>query len=180
MRLDDNERGRGGNYPELPLETLKAAAEALAASRADVDAIYLFGSRARGTTRPSSDLDFAVLLREQPDDRLYEQEEISSFLEDRLQIPVDVVIIHPDLSPSLLFDIFCVETILYTVDYEQAHRVAYQARNEYRDLKPRLDRIFERACSQIKVMADELNEARAGTAAAAQNVHRSPPAHPGD
>jgi predicted nucleotidyltransferase len=152
------ERRRAGPYPHIDRATFEAVAAEIAAAFPWVDAVYLFGSRARGRTHPGSDADLAVLAGtgEEPEDRILAEADVACFAEDRLGLPVDVVFIRRDLSPGLLFDIFRVQTILYARDWERAHRVACQARAEYRDLRPRLDRIFARVRREIKEHADAL------------------------
>ena len=148
-----------GPFPTVAREALDAVAGAMAAVHPWVEAVYLFGSRARGDGRPSSDVDLAVLPGPSgpPVDRLAAEAELARFAEDRLGAPVDVVLIRRELSPALLFDIFSVETILYAGDWETAHRVACQARAEYRDLRPRLERAFQRTRPQIEDLANALN-----------------------
>jgi predicted nucleotidyltransferase len=152
------ERRRAGPYPAVDRATFEAVAGEMAAAFPWVDAVYLFGSRARGRPHPGSDADLAVLARggEEPEDFIAAQAELAYFAEDRLGLPVDVVLIRRDLSPGLLFDIFRVETILHALDWDRAHRVACQARAEYRELRPRLDRIMARVRQQIKEHADAL------------------------
>lgn len=154
-RADEEEQRRAGPWPVLERAQLASAAEALAAADPRVEAVYLFGSRARGRTHPGSDVDVAVLLDPPapPSERISTQEEFARLLEERLQTPVDIVLIHRDLSPGLLFDIFSIETILYARDLQRAHRVACQARNEYRDLLPRLERGFRRVQRRIEEWA---------------------------
>jgi predicted nucleotidyltransferase len=153
------EARRSGPFPAVPREALDAVASAMAAAHPWVEAVYLFGSRARGCARPGSDVDLAVLPHRSgpPIDRIAAEAELARFAEDRLGIPVDVVLIRRDLSPGLLFDIFSVETILYACDPEAAHRAACQARAEYRDLRPRLERAFARVRQQIEERANALN-----------------------
>jgi predicted nucleotidyltransferase len=155
------ERRRAGPYPHVERATFEAVAGEIATAFPWVDAVYLFGSRARGRTHPGSDADLAVLARtgEAPEDHIRVEQGIAYFAEDRLGLPVDVVLIRRELSPGLLFDMFRVETILFARDRERAHRVACQARAEYRDLRPRLDRIFARVRRQIKEHADALRRA---------------------
>lgn len=157
-RWEEEER-RAGPWPALDRRQLVVAAEALAAALPGVEAVYLFGSRARGQVHAGSDVDIAVLLEALPvvSERISTQEKLTRFLEDRLQAPVDAVLIHPDLPPSLLFDIFAVETILFARDFERAHRIASQARNEYRDLLPRLERTFGRVQHRIEEWARAIN-----------------------
>jgi predicted nucleotidyltransferase len=151
-RRAEEEARRAGPWPPLTRAQLIAAAEALAAARPDVEAVYLFGSRARGRTHPGSDVDLAVLTEPQVplSERISVQTDLARFLEDRLGVPVDVIVIQPDLSPGLLFDIFSVETILFARDRARAHRIACQARNEYRDLLPRLERAFARVQRRLE------------------------------
>jgi predicted nucleotidyltransferase len=130
-RVWEDEGRRVGSWPALDRPQLAAAAEALAAAFPGVEAVYLFGSRARGQASAASDVDVAVRL-ERPalvTERIGTQEEMARFLEKRLHAPVDVVLLHADLSPGLLFDIFVIETILYARDKERAHRVAGRARS---------------------------------------------------
>jgi predicted nucleotidyltransferase len=157
-RYQDEAR-RIGPFPPVDRGTLEVVASELAAAFPWIDAVYLFGSRARGRPRPSSDTDLAVLSGPSgcPEEYVLAEAQVAHFVEDRLAMPVDAILIRRDLSPGLLFDIFAVETILYAHDWERAHRVACQARAEYRDLRPRLDRIFARVRHQIKEHADALN-----------------------
>ncbi len=151
-RRGEEEARRAGPWPPIETAQLVVAAEALAAAYPVVEAVYLFGSRARGRTHPGSDADLAVLTepRIALTERISTQAELARFLENRLRVPVDVVLIHPDLSPGLLFDIFSVETILFARDRARAHRIACQARNEYRDLLPRLERAFARVQRRLE------------------------------
>ena len=158
MRRDEEAR-RLGSYPVVDREAITAAAEAMAAAYPWIEAVYLFGSRAKGCARLSSDIDLAVLSSTAgpPTDRLAVEVELARFAEDRLSVLVDVILIRRDLSPGLLFDIFSVETILFARAPERAHRIACQARGEYRDLLPRLERAFRRVRQQIEERANALN-----------------------
>ena len=83
-------------------------ARVLAEADPRVDAVYLFGSHAAGSVRPTSDVDFAVPLDPAAplEDLLSVQYALKDVAEDRLGLPVDVVILRWDLSPPLLFEIF--------------------------------------------------------------------------
>src|SRR2546426_1749834 len=144
VRREDKAR-RSGPFPAVSRESLGAVASGMAAAHPWLESVYLFGSRARGDARPGSDVDLAVLPRASspPLDRITVEAELARFAEDQLGVPVDVVLIRRELSPGLLFDIFSIETILYARDPEVAHRVACQARAEYRDERPRLERAFD-------------------------------------
>lgn len=75
-------------------ERLRAAAAAVMADE-PVLAVYLFGSRARGTARPDSDVDVAVLLDGvAADDRLEVQLRLARLLADRSEIGgLDLVVL---------------------------------------------------------------------------------------
>jgi predicted nucleotidyltransferase len=160
-RRPEDEDRRARRAPQVGRPAPVAVAQALAAAHPSVEAVFLFGSRARGADHAVSDLDLAVLLDEPaPDaDRVRLQAELARFVEERVSLPVDVVLVDCSLSPGLLFDIFAVETILYARDYERAHQVACRARAEYREVLPRLDRSFERVRQRIEERAHALNRA---------------------
>ncbi len=62
-------------------------------------------------------------------DRLTAKADLARCAEDRLGMPVDVVVIRRELSLGLLFDIFFVETILYARDPVRG-LTAWHARRE--------------------------------------------------
>jgi predicted nucleotidyltransferase len=159
-RAEDEDR-QVRRAPPVGRQALIAVAETLADAYSSVEAVFLFGSRARGAEHAVSDLDLAVLLDEPaPDaDRLRLQAELARFVEERVSLPVDVVLVDRTLPPGLLFDIFAVETILFARDYERTHQVACRARAEYRDVLPRLDRSFEWVRQRIEERAHALNRA---------------------
>lgn len=166
----ERETKRSGPASVVAREALHQVATDIGKTHSWVEAVYLFGSHARGNVRAGSDVDLAVLPCRSGvlGDRLQAQADLARLAEDQLGVPVDVVLIQRELSPGLLFDIFSVETILFARDQERAHRIACQARAEYRDLRPRMDRAFERLRRQIEERADALNGSGAGTAAAAE------------
>jgi predicted nucleotidyltransferase len=157
VRQEDGAQ-QSGPFPPVERDTLRAVASELSAAYPWVEAVYLFGSRARGCPRPGSEVDLAVLpcLSVSLPDRRLAEAKVARFVEDRLGLPVDMVLVHCDLSPGLLFDIFSVETVLHARDEERAHRVACQARAEYRELRPRRERGFARLRQQIEERADAL------------------------
>jgi predicted nucleotidyltransferase len=179
QRAEERERGRisCGPDPVFPRSQLAGAAAALATARPEVDAVYLFGSRARGDERASSDIDLPVLLdpHTPTDDRITLEAVYARFVEDRLGVATDVVILRPELSPGLLFDIFRVQTILFARDAERAQRVACQARAEYRDLLPRLERLRRRVRDDLRELTDGLERARRGAAGSATDLSAAPP-----
>jgi predicted nucleotidyltransferase len=138
-----------------------------------VDAVYLFGSHAAGAVRPTSDVDFAVLL--EPAAPIEDVHSVQYLLEDvaeeRLGLPVDVVILRWDLRPPLLFEIFCREIVLFARDADRAHNVACRARAEYRDELPRLERAWEKLRRRIEGWSDATEQASVGVAATPGQVY---------
>ena len=73
----------------------RAVRDVLATEGRGIAAVYLFGSVARGTDRPGSDIDLAILYRKPPGPSLAELPlELEAALEARLERPVQVVALH--------------------------------------------------------------------------------------
>lgn len=106
----------------------------------DIAAAYLFGSVARGTAQPSSDVDVAVLLKTDPPrtvDGLYLG--LEGQLERRLGRPVQLVVLNRascDLVHRVLRD------GVLLLDRDPGARVRFEVdmRNRYFDLQPFLRR----------------------------------------
>lgn len=108
--------------------------------RGDILTAYLFGSVARGTPRPTSDVDVGVLLAEDPprslDGLLLDLE---GELERDLGVPVQLVVLNRapcDLVHRVLRD----GKLL--VDRDPATRIRFEVRtrNDFFDLEPHLRR----------------------------------------
>lgn len=154
MRRDDE--WRPGPFPDIDRGQFEAVARGLAEKFPAIDAVYLFGSRARGETRPYSDIDLAVLLvpEETNPDRVHLEPAMARYVEDELGVDTDVVLVTPDLPLPLQFEMFAVETILFARDYERAHDEACRARARYREELPRLERIYARVHARIQERAN--------------------------
>jgi hypothetical protein len=122
------------------LDTLRTA---LASAPPEVLAAYLYGSRARGTARPDSDVDVAILLAAPPAPTLAGvARDLEASLEAGLGLPVEVVVLNtapPDLAHRVLRD----GVILLDRDREVRLRFVVQSRNEYFDMEP-LRRLYRR------------------------------------
>ena len=110
---------------------------------ANVVAIYLFGSTARGTAKPGSDIDLGILHRRPPASTLAEQPfDVAADLSEQFRRPVDIVVMNGapvDLVHRILRDGRLV------VERDRSARIAFEvrARNEYFDLLPML-RLYRR------------------------------------
>ena len=124
---------------------LEALVSARLAADANVAVVYLFGSRARGTSRAASDLDVGVLYRTAPPATLLGQPfELQTALASELRLPVDIVVMNTapvDLVHRILHD----GRIL--LERDRSRRIAFEvkARNEYFDLLPILQRYRRRS-----------------------------------
>jgi predicted nucleotidyltransferase len=107
---------------------------------AGVVTVYLFGSVARGDADHASDVDLAVLLREDPPRTLDGLGfDVADELQAELGVPVQVVVLNAapcDLTHRVLRD----GRLLVDRDPSARIRFEVRARNEYFDLKPILDR----------------------------------------
>jgi predicted nucleotidyltransferase len=82
----------------------------LITSRFEVDAVYLYGSRARGTARPDSDWDLAVLFSTYERDlleRVLRPQHVEALLERSLRMygqlsVVDLEIVPPPLQMNII------------------------------------------------------------------------------
>lgn len=99
-------------------------------------AVYVFGSVARGSDRPGSDVDVAVLVDELPSSTLMgPQLSIEGRLEQGLGRPVDLIILNTaaaDLVHRVLRDGDLV------LERDRGRRIRFEVakRNEYFDLQP--------------------------------------------
>lgn len=121
-------------------DTLRAVLET---APPEVVAVYLYGSRARGTAKQGSDLDLALLLAAPPASTLRSlARDIEDVVERALRIPVEAVVLNrapADLVHRVLRDGILV------LDRDRAARLRFEvrARNEYFDLAP-LRRLYRR------------------------------------
>lgn len=122
------------------MEVKERLAEGLRQAPAAVDAVYLFGSRARGDARSDSDIDVAVLLSDPGQGGLVGPlSDLSGRLERALGRTVDLINLRtapPDLVHRVLRD---GELLL---DRNPDERVAFEVRlrNDYFDVLPHLER----------------------------------------
>ena len=115
--------------------------------RPDIAAVYLFGSVAKGTALPDSDVDIGVLYQSPPPPTLMAQpfaEE--AYLAERFARPVQIIVMNrapADLVHRILRDGMLV------LERDKSRRIAFEvrSRNEYFDLLPMLRAYRERASS---------------------------------
>ena len=98
-------------------------------------AAYLFGSHARGDVTAASDIDVALWLQKAPQTFDELPLELSADLEQRLGIPVDLVVLNG--APSDLIHRVLRDGILL-VEQDRSARIRFEvrARNDYFDLMP--------------------------------------------
>jgi predicted nucleotidyltransferase len=107
----------------------------LASCEATVVAAYLFGSVARGTAHPGSDVDIAVLLTKEPSTFDELPLGLEADLERALGLPVQVVVLNtapPDLVHRVLRD----GRLVLDRDRSQRIRFEVRSRNLFFDVEP--------------------------------------------
>lgn len=116
----------------------------------DTYAVYLFGSQAKGTSRPTSDFDLAVLFKEglEPYRRFQMKLQITNDLIDLLKHKVDVVDLR---SADLCFihQIMLHKVLLY--ERAKSERVTFEVdyRKRYFDHVPILNRYHEQVRKRL-------------------------------
>jgi len=83
------------SVPPVPIATLPEAARAIARRLGQVlrpDAIFLFGSHARGDAGPDSDLDFLVVVPDSPHSRYLRSVDVRGLVAD-IPAPKDIVVL---------------------------------------------------------------------------------------
>ena len=115
----------------------------VAGAPADVVAVYLYGSQARGTASPDSDIDLGILLREAPPPKLRSTARtIESDVERAVRIPAEAVVLNT-ASADLIHRVLRDGILL--LDRDRATRILFEvlARNEYFDPAP-IRRLYRR------------------------------------
>lgn len=101
-----------------------------------VDAVYVFGSVARGTDTAKSDLDVGILFHELPEQTLearpFRQE---AELSEKLGRPVQIIVMN-DAPPDLVHRILADGQLI--LERDRSARIAFEirSRNEYWDILP--------------------------------------------
>jgi predicted nucleotidyltransferase len=80
------------------IETIREYALAVS-NRYSVKRIFLFGSYARGTQRPDSDIDIAVVLKNEPEDVIQAEADLYRLGMD-FDVRIEPVIVDEEYDPS--------------------------------------------------------------------------------
>jgi predicted nucleotidyltransferase len=113
-------------------------------SQEDVLAAYLFGSQAAGKARPSSDVDVAVLLRDEDSIvRLYRRLELTGGVSDVCGREADVIVLN-DAPPILQHQILKARQMIFERDRHARVEFEVMAGKIYADLEPQRE-FFRRA-----------------------------------
>lgn len=104
------------------------------ATRPEVVAAYLFGSRAEGVPRPDSDVDLALIVDPPPDFPLLYRLQLVPELQNLLRQEVDVVLFD-QANPLLQFQIISKGILLYERDPDRRAVATMRALSRYYDYK---------------------------------------------
>jgi predicted nucleotidyltransferase len=122
-------------------EQLEAALRrAFSTAPPEIIAVYLYGSRARGTATARSDVDLGVLYTAAPSPSLESLPfDIEAELERGLGAPVEIVVLN-DAPVDLVHRVLRDGTLLLDRDPSRRIRFEVRARNQFFDLQPLLAR----------------------------------------
>ena len=109
-----------------------------------VQAVWLFGSYARGEERRTSDVDLAVMTSRELAEDWEHLSDLRRVLEDLLPVPVDVVVLSPNRPLPLLWEILSRPVLLFARDPQGAEAFASGLRAMVREDWPRLERRWEK------------------------------------
>jgi predicted nucleotidyltransferase len=138
---------------DLTAGSARGGLEAVA-ERYGVAALYLFGSQARGSARPASDVDIGALFAVAPPRTLDGvPSDLADDLIELLGHPVDLVVLN-DAPSDLVHRVLRDGRLL--VERDRAARVAFEVRkrNEYFDLVPHLRRYRQGAMRMLNQRHD--------------------------
>lgn len=122
-------------------DDVKPALQRYFARRPDIAAAHSFGSVARGTAGPRSDIDVGVLRHGAPRRDLRQFEEVEAIRADLMEaIGRDVdVVLRNGSAPDLLHRVLRDGIVVHDGDHRRRIEFEVQARNEYWDLLPILE-----------------------------------------
>ena len=126
-----------------PAELERRLRDVTVSAPEEVIAVYLYGSQARGTASPRSDVDLGLLLRSAPASGLRSRaRDLEAAIERALGLPVEAVVLNT--APADLVHRVLRDGVLY-LDRDRPARLRFevQSRNEYFDLAP-LRRLYRR------------------------------------
>ena len=124
-------------------ELRDALAALLAQAPGEVVAVYLYGSRARGTARRGSDVDLGVLLTQRPQPTLASvARDLEALVERVIRLPVEAVALN-GASPDLIHRVLRDGILVLDRDRVARLRFEVQARNEFFDMAP-VRRLYRR------------------------------------
>jgi len=124
-------------------DIVRTVREVVSTAPPDILAVYLYGSRGRGDSKPTSDVDIGALLSTAPPRTLANvASALESTVERAVALPVEAVVMN-GASPDLIHRVMRDGVLL--LDRDGAARLEFEvnARNEYFDLEP-VRRLYRR------------------------------------
>jgi len=120
-------------------------------SQPDVQAVFLFGSFAKGKDRAASDVDLAVLLDPAMPEESYLDRRLQymSDLSNRLGREADVIILN-EAGPVLKHQVFEFGQLLYETDHQKTTSFKARAMLEYVDWLPYKERLDKATLQHFK------------------------------
>lgn len=108
---------------------------------------YLYGSRAKGTSRPDSDIDIAIYLSEKMTTDEYL--DLKMELSEDLTKDVDLILLN-EASPLLKFEVYQNHKVIFSKDKDAETSFKVKTIFEYNDFKKYIDYSHKKRINRIK------------------------------
>lgn len=127
----------------VPVELARRLRDVVVSAPEEVAAVYLYGSQARGTASPGSDVDLGLLLQSVPAPALHgPARDMEAAVERAVGMPVEAVVLNT-APADLVHRVSRDGVVILDRDRPARLRFEVQSRNEYFDLAP-LRRLYRR------------------------------------
>lgn len=155
----------------MDIEALTSQLQTYTKSQPEIVAVYLYGSQAKDTARPDSDVDLAVLLRAGHPNPFKAELALQVELVELTGIDKLEVAVLNRVSLKLRAEVFISGRLLFCTDNDERIPFEVKTMSEYWDMKPLYDlhtRLYRERMKEL--MTDDQRRAYASASGAASSA----------